>query len=44
MQVGCGIDRDSHAMAYGRVYKKPVISCGVVLENGTFPIVIPMNL
>lgn len=44
MQVGCGIDRTSHAMAYGRVYKKPVISCGVVINNGKFPILIPMEL
>jgi metallophosphoesterase superfamily enzyme len=44
MQVGCGVDRKSYAMAYGKSFKKPVISCGVVLEKGTFPIVIPMNL
>lgn len=44
MQVGCGVDRKSYAMAYGKNTKKPVISCGVVLNKGTFPIVIPMEL
>tara|TARA_R110000765_G_scaffold268842_1_gene367852 strand:+ start:3382 stop:4215 length:834 start_codon:yes stop_codon:yes gene_type:complete len=44
MQVGCGIDHNSYAMAYGRSFKKPVISCGVVLNKGTFPMVIPMDL
>lgn len=44
MQVGCGIDRHSYGMAYARAYKKPAISCGVVLNNGTLPIVVPMNL
>jgi hypothetical protein len=44
MQVGCGIDRKSHAMAYGKNFKKPVISCGVVLNKGKFPILIPMEL
>jgi metallophosphoesterase superfamily enzyme len=31
MQVGSGIDRNSYAMAYGRHFKKPCISCGVVI-------------
>jgi len=44
MQVGCGIDRKAYAMAYGKNYKKPIISCAVVLNKGTLPIVIPMNL
>ena len=44
MQVGCGVDRKSHAMAYGKNFKKPVISCGVVLNKGKFPILIPMEL
>jgi metallophosphoesterase superfamily enzyme len=30
MQVGCGIDHDSYAMAYAKMGKKPVIGCGVV--------------
>lgn len=44
MQVGCGIDNKSYAMAYGRNFKKPAIGCGVVLNNGKLPIVIPMVL
>lgn len=44
MQVGCGIDRESYAMAYGKAGPKPVISCGVVLDRGELPIVIPMSL
>jgi len=44
MQVGCGIDRKSYAMAYGKNFKKPIISCGAVLNKGQHPIVIPMNL
>lgn len=31
MQVGCGINRKSYAMAYGQHFKKPCISCGVVI-------------
>lgn len=44
MQVGCGIDIRSYAMAYGKWFPKPFISCAVVLENGTKPILEPMNL
>ena len=44
MQIGCGIDRKSFAMAYGKAFKKPVISCGVVLNKGRFAQVIPMDL
>lgn len=44
MQVGCGVDRKSYAMAYGKNFKKPIISCGVVLDSGTQPMVIPMEL
>jgi len=44
MQVGCGIDKDSYAMAYGKSWGKPFISCGVILENGTLPILEPMEL
>lgn len=38
MQVGCGIDAKSYAMAYAKNFKKPAIGCGVVL-NGQ-----PLNL
>ena len=31
MQVGCGIDHDSYAMAYAKRGKKPAIGCGVVM-------------
>ena len=44
LQVGCGIDVKSYAMAYGRHYKKPAIGCRVILNNGTLPIAIPMKL
>jgi hypothetical protein len=44
MQVGCGIDFKSYAMAYGKNFKKPAIGCGVLLNKGTLPIVIPMHL
>ena len=44
MQVGCGIDNKSYAMAYGKHFKKPAIGCGVLLNKGTLPVVIPMQL
>lgn len=44
MQVGCGINIKSYAMAYGKHYPKPAIGCGVVLENGRLPIVEMMEL
>lgn len=43
MQVGCGVSRESYAMAYAQRSPKPIISCGVVL-NGRLPIIIPMDL
>lgn len=33
MQVGCGVDNNSYAMAYGKAGKKPVIACGVVING-----------
>ena len=34
MQVGCGVDHDHPAMAYGRVYaQKPIVGCGVVYNS-----------
>jgi hypothetical protein len=33
MQVGCGVDRESYAMAYARDYGRPAIACGVVLDG-----------
>jgi hypothetical protein len=44
MQIGCGIDRRSYAMAYGKHFNKPHINCGVVLENGTLPVLEYMKL
>jgi len=41
MQVGCGIDFESYAFAYAQRGKKPIISCGVVIDNS--PIIIPFN-
>lgn len=43
MQVGCGIDHKSYAMAYGKEGPKPAIACGVILQ-GEIPINIMMNL
>ena len=43
MQVGCGIDHDSYAMAYAKRGKKPSIACAVVL-GGTTPINLLMPL
>ena len=44
MQVGCGVDNKSYAMAYGRHYRKPAIGCGVVINKGMLPIAIPMKM
>jgi hypothetical protein len=33
MQVGCGIDAESYAMAYAKDYGNPAIACGVVLNG-----------
>lgn len=35
MQVGCGIDKDAYAMAYGKWFPKPAIGCGVVIGGHT---------
>lgn len=35
MQVGCGIDAGSYAMAYGKWFPKPAIGCGVVIGGHT---------
>jgi len=44
VQIGWGGDQSAYSMAYARNFKKGVVSCGVILENGTTPIVIPMPL
>ena len=35
MQVGCGIDHNSYAMAYAKRGKQPAIGCGVVIGGNT---------
>lgn len=43
MGVGCGIDTHAYAFEYGRDFvTKPCLGCGVVLDNGTMPIFLPM--
>jgi len=44
MQIGCGVDRKTYAMVYGRNFPKMHINCGVVLNNGTLPIIEYMKL
>lgn len=45
MQVGCGVDDKQYAMAYAQFNaKKSIISCGVVLDNGNIPLIVPMQL
>lgn len=44
MQVGCGIDRKSYAMAYAKAGKKPAIGCGVITKNGQQAFNIMMDL
>lgn len=44
MQVGCGVDRESYAMAYAKEFPKQAISCGVVLEYGRLPVIEMMEL
>ena len=44
MRVGCGIDKDTYAMAYAKHNKnKPVIGCGVVID-GKEAYFIPMDI
>lgn len=42
MQVGCGIDKDSYAFAYGKKGPNPIINCGVILDKGTIPILVSL--
>jgi predicted phosphodiesterase len=43
--IGCGIDRKSYAFYYGKDFpRKPILSCGVVLNGGKLCYVIPMKL
>tara|TARA_Y100001973_G_C5208440_1_gene343451 strand:+ start:8163 stop:8804 length:642 start_codon:yes stop_codon:yes gene_type:complete len=44
MQVGCGINHETYAMAYAKSGKKPAIGCAVILNNGKIPINLLMEL
>ena len=43
MQVGCGVNHETYAMAYARSFPKMAIGCGVVID-GTTAINLMMNL
>lgn len=43
LAVGCGINHETYAMAYGKNFKKPAIGCGVVF-NGKIGLAVPMEL
>jgi hypothetical protein len=44
MSVGCGIDIKQYAFAYADHYiKRFILACGVVLDNGQLPIIIPFK-
>lgn len=45
LQIGCGLDHNKYAFEYAKpMTKKPVISAGLVLEEGTLPIIKLMKL
>ena len=44
VQVGCGINHESYAMAYAKYGKKPAVACCVVLNNGQIPLNLLMPL
>lgn len=44
MQVGCGVDGSTYAAAYAKNFKRQAIGCSVVLNNGTLPINLLMDL
>ena len=41
--VGCGINHEKYAFAYGKNFKKPAIGCAVVF-GGKYAINVPMDL
>ena len=43
MQVPCGVDVKSYAMAYGKHFAKPIIGCGVIIDDYT-PIIETMRM
>lgn len=45
LATGCGIDRNAYAFKYGKDFvRKPILGCGVVLENGSKAQFVPMKL
>jgi len=44
MQVGCGINHKSYAMAYAKYGKRPAVGCAVILNNGQTPLNLLMPL
>jgi hypothetical protein len=45
LNVGCGIDINAYAMAYGKNFSvRPTLGCGVVLDHGKTALFIPMDL
>ena len=43
MNVGCGIDIDAYAFAYGKYDKnRPTLGCGIVFDSGN-AIFVPMG-
>ena len=45
LSTGCGIDRKTYALAYEKNFKKkPILSCGVVTDNGKNALCVPMKL
>ena len=44
LQVGCGIDNEAYAMAYGKNFGKMHRNCAVIKDHGTLPIIESMHL
>lgn len=44
MQVGCGVDRHSYAMAYAKDHGKPAIGVGIILNHGELAFNVLMKL
>lgn len=42
-QVGCGVDNSTYAMAYGKHFKKPIISCGVITDGNPYLELMQLN-
>jgi len=45
LAVGCGIDRNTYAFRYGRDFRrKPILGCGVILDDGRNGVFVPMEM